>query len=86
MTQQALAEAIGITRTSYRNLVSGKGKFTNVIALLRALDRMDLVEHFVPEVTFSPMEQLKLKGRQRQRASGSRVRDELANEDEALDW
>ena len=86
ITQQALADAIGITRTSYRNLVGGKGKFANVIALLRELDRMDLVEQFVPEATFSPMEQLKLQGRQRRRASGTRTRDEQVDEDEALDW
>ena len=72
LTQQALADAVGLSRVSYRNLVAGRGKFTNVIAVLRALGQLDLVEQFVPETTFSPMQQLKLKGKQRRRASAPR--------------
>ncbi|MBU3071208.1 helix-turn-helix transcriptional regulator [Aestuariicella sp. G3-2] len=68
LTQQQVADAVGLSRVSYGKLVRGQGKFTNVIAVLRALDALELVEHFVPEVGFSPMELLRLKGRQRQRA------------------
>ncbi len=70
LTQQQVADEIGLSRVSYRNLVSGAGKFENIIAALRALGRLELVEQFVPEAVFSPMEKLKLKGKQRQRATG----------------
>lgn len=86
ITQQELADTIGISRVSYRSLIQGKGKFTNVVALLRALDQMDLVEQFVPEATFSPMEQLKLKGRKRRRASGTRTTAATVVADESPDW
>jgi len=88
LTQQQLADEIGLSRVSYRKLVSGAGKFENVIAVLRALGRMDLIEQFVPEAVFSPMEQLKLKGRQRQRASGGHVREGAGehNQTKKLDW
>lgn len=72
LTQQQVADAVGLSRVSYGKLESGEAKLVNVIAVLRALDQMSLVEQFVPETVFSPMEQLKMKGRQRQRASGSR--------------
>ena len=68
LTQQQVADAVGLSRVSYGKLVRGQGKFANVIAVLRALDQLALVEQFVPEAGFSPMELLKLKGKQRQRA------------------
>lgn len=72
LTQQQVADEIGLTRVSYRNLVNGGGKFENIVALLRVLGRTDLLEHFVPDTPFSPMAQLKMRGRQRQRAGGKR--------------
>ncbi len=69
LTQQQLADEIGLSRVSYRNLVNGSGKFENIIAILRALGRLDLMENFIPETPFSPIEQLKLQGKKRQRAS-----------------
>lgn len=84
LTQQQLADHIGLSRVSYRHLVAGNGKFINVIAVLRVLDQLALVEQFVPETIFSPMEQLKLKGKQRQRAS--KRRDVISESDEGADW
>jgi putative transcriptional regulator len=84
MTQQALADEIGLSRVSYRKLAKGAAKFENIIGALRALGRMDLLEQFVPETTFSPMAQLKLKGKQPQRASGQR--SEPKNDAEEVDW
>ncbi len=93
LTQQQLADEIGLSRVSYRKLVAGSGKFENIIALLRALGKLELVERFVPESVFSPVELLKLKGKQRQRASHRR-KAEMDDEtnyqdpqlDEKLDW
>lgn len=96
LTQQQVADAVGLSRVSYGKLVRGQGKFTNVIAVLRALDQLALVEEFVPEVGFSPMELLKLKGKQRRRARSSAQepstgvrRGKPSADDEAaeeLDW
>jgi len=74
MTQQQLADEIGLSRVSYRKLAKGAAKFENIIGALRALDRMDLIEKFIPETTFSPMAQLKLKGKLPQRATGKRAK------------
>lgn len=87
MTQQAVADAIGISRVSYGKLEAGEAKFVNVIAALRALGQLALVESFVPESTFSPMELLKMKGRQRRRAAGRRGASTQATEaTDGLDW
>jgi len=86
ITQQQLADEIGVSRVSYRQLAKGAAKFENIIAALRALGRLDLIEQFIPETTFSPMAQLKSKGKQPQRASSQR--DETANDQnkKELDW
>ena len=94
MTQQEIADAVGLSRVSYAKLVAGQAKFVNVIAALRALDQLALVENFVPKAVFSPLEQLKMKGKQRQRASGSRGgasrattdTSDTSNKTETLDW
>ncbi len=91
MTQQQIADTVGLSRVSYAKLVTGQAKFANVIAVLRALDQLALLESFVPEAVFSPLEQLKMKGKQRQRASGSRGGAASAviddpDKNETLDW
>jgi len=89
LTQQQLADAVGLSRVSYARLVAGQAKLKNVIAVLRALDQLVLVENFVPAVVFSPMEQLKMKGKQRQRASSSRIGSKNgpnADDPAELDW
>ena len=87
LTQEQLADAIGISRVSYRKLVAGEAKFINVIAALRALGQLALVEDFVPEAVFSPIEQLKMKGKKRQRAAGSRgATTKDHDQPDGLDW
>lgn len=68
MTQIALADEIGITAKSYRQLIAGGGKLENMIAALRALNCLQQLDNFLPEPPPSPLEQLKLRGKQRQRA------------------
>lgn len=87
ITQQQLAEDIGISRVSYRNLINGGGKFENIIAVLRTLGRIDLLEQFVPEMPFSPIEQLKLKGKKRRRARGEKADSDAPDvHDDGLGW
>ncbi|MEE9309716.1 MAG: helix-turn-helix domain-containing protein [Cocleimonas sp.] len=76
LTQQQLADEIGLSRVSYRNLVKGSGKLENFIAVLRVLDQLAPLENLIPETGFSPMQQLKYRGKQRKRASKTR-KDEV---------
>ncbi len=85
LTQQQLADEIGLSRVSYRNLVKGSGKYENIIAVLRVLNQLEQLENFIPETGYSPMQQLKLKGKQRKRASKAR-KDEVNESKPDLDW
>lgn len=91
MTQQMLAEEIGITAKSYRQLVAGGGKLENMIAALRALNALDQLDNFLPDTPASPLEQLKLRGKQRQRArvthyKTTAARDADGVKEPGLDW
>ena len=89
LTQQQVADEIGLSRVSYRKLAGGMGKFENIIAVLRVLGRLDLIEPLITETTFSPIEQLKLKGKQRQRATGVDVENvdaDTEKQEPRLDW
>ncbi len=90
MTQQQLAAAVGLSRVTYGKLVSGEAKLVNVIAVLRVLGQLDLLEKAVPEAVFSPLEQLKLQGKQRQRARGhsdlTQGNSQMDNNNDDLDW
>lgn len=86
-TQQMLADEIGITAKSYRQLVAGGGKLENLIAALRALNALDQLDNFLPEPAPSPLEQLKLRGKQRQRVRQPRAAQAATGADEqGLDW
>ncbi len=61
LTQGELADAIGIDRGRISRLDSaGSGKLSTVVAVLRHLDRLDLLGQWLPEeTTISPLKQLK---------------------------
>ena len=87
LTQQQLADEIGLSRLSYRKLEAGEGKLVNFIAALRVLGRVDALEQVLPKETFSPMQQLQLHRKARKRASGSAALAKPAPaKDDALDW
>jgi transcriptional regulator with XRE-family HTH domain len=72
LTQQALAREAGISLRTLNRIESGEPSQTaNLIRLLRVLGLLDNLEALVPEAPVSPMQQLKLKGKVRQRASSS---------------
>jgi len=85
LTQQQLADEIGLSRVSYRNLVKGSAKFENIIAVLRVLNQLNGLENLIPETGYSPMQQLELKGKQRKRASKKR-KDEVREPESDLGW
>ncbi len=91
IAQQTLADEIGITPKSYRQMIAGGGKLENMIAALRALDCLQELDNFLPEQPPSPLAQLKLKGKERQRARQPKYKtmEEQATgriQEPRLDW
>ena len=83
MTQKALAEATLLSLNTIKALESGQAKLSTLIAVLRELQALDQLQHFIPEITISPLELAKSRGYQRQRASGERLK--VAEKDD-VEW
>jgi transcriptional regulator with XRE-family HTH domain len=73
LTQQQISEATALSLNVIKSLESGKAKLTTLIAVLRELGGLDELDRFIPEVTVSPLQLARRKGKQRQRASGKRL-------------
>lgn len=73
LTQAQLAEEAGVSKRSIERLESGAAatQLSAFLRVCRVLGLQDRIEQLVPEPSTSPVEQLKLKGRRRQRASGT---------------
>ena len=70
LTQAALAEQAGISkRTVERMEAGGPTQLVNLVRVCRALDLLERFEALIPEPLISPVAQLKLQGKQRQRAT-----------------
>ena len=76
LTQAALAEQAGVSKRTVERLESGEVA-TQLSGFLRVCRVLGLAERFdalIPEPVPSPIEQLKLQGRRRRRASGKKAR------------
>jgi putative transcriptional regulator len=75
LTQAQLADMAGVSKRTLERLESGADstQFTTFIRICRALGLLQRFDAFVPKPVASPMEQVKLQGRKRKRASGTRV-------------
>ena len=74
LTQQQLAEQAGLGLRTVQRLEQGAAA-TQLSGFLRVCRVLGIVEGFdllLPEIAPGPLEQLKLQGRKRQRASGPR--------------
>ena len=73
LTQQELADRAGISVFSVTQIEKGKAVTLNVfLSVLRVLRLLDNFELFIPEIGISPIEQLKLKGKQPKRIKKSK--------------
>lgn len=72
LTQQQLADAAALSLNSIKALEAGKSKLSTLIAVLRELGALDTIDNFIPEITISPIQLAKRKGKLRQRATGKR--------------
>jgi len=72
LTQRQLAERAGLARTLVQRIEGGIPVNTpSVIRVLRALDMFDALDRLIPQSSPSPVQELKLRGRRRRRASGA---------------
>ena len=71
LTQAQLAEQAGVSKRTVERLESGSvaTQLSGFIRLCRVLDLAERFDMLVPEPVPSPVEQLKLRGRKRRRAS-----------------
>ncbi|TDS83448.1 helix-turn-helix protein [Rahnella sp. BIGb0236] len=67
--QEQLAEAVGISRETYRNLVKGRGTLINLIAVLKVLGETERLNSLVEEIPVSPLLLAKIGAARRIRAS-----------------
>tara|TARA_R110000822_G_scaffold181982_1_gene321666 strand:+ start:300 stop:653 length:354 start_codon:yes stop_codon:yes gene_type:complete len=75
LTQAAVAEQAGIAKRTLERMEAGhSSQLSSLIRVLRVLEAMPGLESLVPESTPRPMDLLKRKGKQRQRASSPRTR------------
>ena len=69
LTQAELAERAGIGKRTLERLEAGRGtELVTLIRVLRILNSLEGLERLLPQRPASPIEQLKLRGKQRQRA------------------
>jgi len=75
LTQAALAEKAGVSKRTVERVESGEvaTQLSGFVRVCRALGLLERFETLIPEAIPSPMEQLKLQGKHRQRASGARA-------------
>ena len=74
LTQRGLAEEAGVSLATIRNLEDGKpSQLVTLIRVMRVLGLLGGLERAVPEPPPSPIEELRLRGRERRRASSPRA-------------
>ena len=72
LTQRQLAEQAGLARTLVQRIEGGTPVNTpSLIRVLRALELFDALDRLIPPSSPSPVQELKLRGRRRRRASGA---------------
>jgi transcriptional regulator with XRE-family HTH domain len=72
LTQRELAAEAGVERKAIQRLERGEQvQLTTLVRVLRAMSMLDALEHLVPTPAPSPIELLRMQGRERQRASGN---------------
>ncbi len=75
LTQETLSQVAGVSRRVVLDLEGGKGcGLSSLIEILRALRKLDQLDAFLPDPGISPLQLAKLRGHERQRASGRRTR------------
>jgi transcriptional regulator with XRE-family HTH domain len=87
LQQTELADLAGIGVATLQRLETGKEvRLTNFVRVLRALGLLDGLDAVIREPGPSPIELLKLRGRQRQRARSGRASNEARPSPPSRSW
>jgi transcriptional regulator with XRE-family HTH domain len=79
LTQRQLGDEAGVGRPAIQRIEAGAPvRLPAFLRVLRVLGLLDALDRLVPEPAPSPIERLKLAGRERQRARGSRSSERQA--------
>jgi transcriptional regulator with XRE-family HTH domain len=82
LTQANLAEQAGVSKRTVERIEAGAAAQTlSLIRILRVLDLLQGLDQLIPKTGPRPMELLKLKKKERKRASSSRTPDQAG-----ADW
>ena len=74
LTQAKLAEQAGVSKRTVERVEAGAGAQTlSLVRILRVLGLLQGLNQLIPETGPRPMDLLKLKGKERQRASSRRT-------------
>ncbi len=85
-TQAELAEAAGVSKRTVERLEAGKSlQLSSLIRLCRALGLLGNLDAIIPEIAPSPIAQLKLRGKDRKRAS-SKVTSKTPGRSKKWQW
>ncbi len=82
LTQSELAQIIGVTRKTVLNAEKGKASLDIFVAILQAMDLLNQLDQFLARPNISPIQLVKLQGKQRQRATGNKKN----RQNEATQW
>ncbi len=80
LTQVEVASRTGLSRRTVLYAEKGRVQLENFVAMLASLDMADQLNMFLPASGISPLPLVKLKGRERQRASKPKNRKARINE------
>ncbi len=87
MTQAQLAKESGVSKRTIERVEAGESvQLTNFLRVLRVFDRLIGLDNLLPPPLPSPMEQLRLQGKKRQRASSPRNVEAIAEPKTAWHW
>ena len=74
LTQKQLAEMSGVNRVTISRFEVGRAStLLTLVQVLRALEKLDILNTFHEEAEISPLQLLNLRKKQRKRASGTRL-------------
>jgi transcriptional regulator with XRE-family HTH domain len=73
LSHEQLAHEAGVSKATVERLEAGDPiKSTSLVRVLRSLGMLESLDRLIPPPLPSPVERLRLQGRERRRASGSR--------------
>ena len=72
LTHKEVGQFTGLSYKTISNAELGKSTLLTYVKILRALDNLDALDNFLPDIGISPLALAKAKGKVRQRASKKR--------------